>query len=166
MNSDPPHEPLSPGEIRVRLLNFPLEVYRRAQEHADGLVREFAIIAQGRANGTATDIPERLLAIVDSLSTQYAQVSSAPEAERDAALDRGQTYLDLTYQVPIAAAEASNLLGHIFDEADAYCAQGRHLLSLSTPPESRAFRRWFLGQFVEQSAGRPPTPWPPPPAVE
>ena len=50
-------------------------------------------------------------------------------------------------------ATASQHLGAIFDEADAYCRSGEHLLSLATPPDALRFRRWFLGQMVDQIAG-------------
>ncbi len=48
----------------------------------------------------------------------------------------------------------------MLDEADAYCRQGSHLLTLQTPPDQRAFRTWFLAEFLSQLAGGPPTPWP------
>ena len=146
--------------IEVWLLNFPLQVYARAQEHADGLIREFTHIAQGRTDNTATQtVPARLLAIVDLLTSQYAEVSSEPEAARDDALERGEQYLDLRYLVPQTVAAATLGLAQIFDEADEYCRAGRHLLSLATPPEALAFRRWFLGEFVRQVQGESPVPW-------
>ena len=145
--------------VEVVLLNFPLDVYQRAQEHADGLVREFALIAQDRAGGNRVDLPVRLLAIVDALSAQYADISAGTEAERDDAIDRGETFMDLRYLVPAAAAEASRALAAIFDEADDYCREGEHLLSLATPPESLAFRNWFINEFVAQIGGAAPVPW-------
>ncbi len=45
------------------------------------------------------------------------------------------------------------------DEADDYCRAGQHLLTLVTPPEALAFRRWYLGEFVRQIAGEQPRPW-------
>jgi hypothetical protein len=146
----------------VWLLNFPLDVYQRAQEHADGLLREFALIALDRDQGNAVTVPARLLAIVDELGQQYQGVGTGPEAERDAAIDSGATAIDLHYRVPSAVAEASAHLGEVFDEADAYCSEGGHLLSLKTPPEALAFRRWFLAEFIDQTAGAQPTPWVPP----
>jgi hypothetical protein len=145
--------------VDVWVLSFPLEEFHRAQEHVDGLLRELTLIAQDRASGNAVDLPGRLLAIVDELSTQYAGMGSGPEAERDAAIDRGQTFVDLHYRVPASAAAATDHLARILDEADAYCRYGDHLLSLATPPESLAFRRWFLGEFVSQISGAAPTPW-------
>lgn len=145
--------------VDVTLLDFPLDVYLRAQEHVDGLLREFTLIAQDRASGNAHSVPARLLAIVDELSAQFAGVSSGPEAERDAAIDRGEHSIDLHYHVPHAAAEASRHLLGILDEADVYCRSGDHLLSLATPPQALAFRRWFLAEFIDQLAGADPRPW-------
>lgn len=152
-------DPVELELVDVILLNFPLEVYLQAQEHADGLLREFTLIAQDRASGNAHTVPARLLAIVDELSAQFAGVSSGPEAERDAAIDRGEHSIDLHYRVPHTAADASRHLLSILDEADAYCRSGDHLLSLATPPQELAFRRWFLGEFIDQLAGVDPYPW-------
>ena len=35
--------------VEVQILNFPLAVFGRSQEHAEGLVREFELIVQERA---------------------------------------------------------------------------------------------------------------------
>jgi hypothetical protein len=48
----------------------------------------------------------------------------------------------------------------MLDEVDEFCRQGKHLLTLATPPELVAYRRWYLGEFIAQLAGRPATPWP------
>lgn len=53
----------SAGELaEVRLLRLPLQVWQRTQEHVDGLLREFALIAQDEEAKAAT--PGRLLALV------------------------------------------------------------------------------------------------------
>jgi len=39
------------------------------------------------------------------------------------------------------------------------CLAGEHLLTLTTLPGPLAFRRWFLGEFVAQTDGAPPTSW-------
>ena len=153
-------DPRPSDQLRdVWLLGFPLDVHVRAQEHADGLIREFSLIAQDRAAGNASDVPARLLSIVNELSAQYGAVSSEPGAKRDDAIERGEHSVDLHYLVPSSAALASTHLGNVLDEADEYCRAGRHLLSLATPPEALDFRRWFLGEFVNQIGGAAPTPW-------
>ena len=145
--------------VNVVLLGFPLDVYQRAQEHADGLIREFALIAQDRQGDNAVSLPARLIAIIDTLTTRYGAIGSGPESARDAAIDRGERVMDLHYRVPPSVAEASRLLGAVFDEADEYCLAGEHLLTLASPPEALAFRRWFIDEFIRQIAGASATPW-------
>ena len=150
-----------PTLVDVRLTNFPLDLWLLAQEHADGVIREFTLIAHERAGGHAVDLPRRLVAIVDELSARFGGIGDQAEAARDAAIERGERYVDLRYRVPAAVGEAARHLGDVLDEADEYCRRGQHLLSLATPPEAAAFRRWFIDEFVRQTAGAPPQPWPP-----
>ena len=78
----------------------------------------------------------------------------------EAALERGEIAIDLTYRVPPVAAGAVQALDEMLDEADEYCRRGDHLLTLAAPPESVRFRKWFLGGFTDQFGGAAPTPWP------
>ena len=66
----------------------------------------------------------------------------------------------LDYVLPVAAAQACDELLRMFDEADRYCREGEHLLTLATSDELRAFRDWYLGEIVGQLSGAPPEPWP------
>ncbi|GAB3598263.1 hypothetical protein GCM10027446_28060 [Angustibacter peucedani] len=153
----------------VRVLDFPLDVWQRAQEHGDALVRELTLIAQSRVDGESEpadddgpaqlDLPRRLVALVGELTHRYDGMATDVERQRDDALDRGEARVDLTYTVPAHVGEACRHLGQVFDDADFYCRQGEHLLTLATPPEALAFRRWFLGEFVRQLEGEPPVSW-------
>lgn len=142
----------------VRLLQFPLGLWRASQEHVDELLREFALIAHGEEDHPS--VPRRLLDLVAELSVTYAGLSTDTERERDEAIGRGEAEVDLTYRIPVAAVGAVRHLGEMLDEADAYCRQGDHLLTLQTPPDQVRFRRWFLAEFAGQLAGGPATPWP------
>ena len=145
--------------VEVRLLRLPLQVWQRTQEHVDGLLREFALIAQDDEAKAAP--PGRLLALVQELSAGFGSFSEAQVIEMQAALACGETEIDLSYQVPVAAAPAAQQLGDMLDEADEYCRRGDHLLTLATPAEELRFRRWFISEFVDQLGGAPPTPWSP-----
>ena len=46
----------------------------------------------------------------------------------------------------------------MLDEADVFCREGE-LLTLATPADEVAFRRWFLNEFVRQLRGEPPRRW-------
>lgn len=146
-----------PALVEVRLLGFPLTLWGRSQEHVDELLREFALIAEG--DGGRPSVPRRLLDLIAELTVTYAGIASSTERHRDDAIARGETVMDLTYHVPAGASDAIRHLGEMLDQADEYCHQGSHLLTLQTPPDQVAFRQWFLDEFIAQIAGEPPTPW-------
>ena len=148
----------SAGElVEVRLLRLPLAVWQRTQEHVDGLLREFALIAQDDEARAAT--PGRLLALVQELTAGFGGFSESQRIEMEEAFARGESEIDLTYRVPPAAGGAAQQLGDMLDEADDYCRRGDHLLTLATPEEELRFRRWYISEFVDQLGGAPPTPW-------
>lgn len=146
------------GSREVHLVGFPLDVHQRATEAFEGLRREFQLIAM--RSPEAEDVPDRLLRLVDALSVEYEGLSAEMDAIRDAAAARGDAEVDLVYRVPPQIAGACIALSEMIDEADDFCRQGDVLLSLASPPEAVAFRRWYLGEFVAQLAGEPPLPWP------
>lgn len=150
----------SPADLLdVHLLKVPVPLWARSQEHGDELLREFALIA---ASPTGRDgVPARLTQLVETLNQTYAGVGTEQEAQLFAAAEAGVPEVDdLVFVVPPDVAGACVALAALLDEADEYCAAGEHLLTLTTPPELVRFRRWYLDQFVDQVAGRPPVPWP------
>lgn len=144
--------------IEVRILSLPVPVLQQAREHGDGLMREFALIELGEADHHA--VPKRLLELGDELRGRFSGFTAGTEAELAAAEASGLPEVDLTYRIPPEVADACIRLGTLLDEADAYCRSGKHLLTLVTPPEALAFRRWFLDEFIRQIGGEEPTPWP------
>jgi anti-anti-sigma factor len=144
------------GLVRVVLLDLPVTVHARAAAHQDALQREFDLV---RRSGGPQDVPARLLALVDELDVRYGGLNDRPTDELAAAIAGGVAAVDLTYEVPPDAADASLRLGELLDEADAYCREGVALMTLATPLESLLYRRWLLGQFVAQIRGAAPTPW-------
>lgn len=146
----------------VHLLEVPVGLWAKAQEQTDGLLREFALAAD-LADSEALDrhLPKRLAALLEALSTKLAGFSSEQEQQLFAAAGAGQPVIeDLVYLVPGAAAEASQALGDMLDEADVFCREGNHLLTLAAEPDVVAFRWWYLRQFIDQVAGAEPVPWP------
>lgn len=138
----------------VHILGLPLGVYQRASEHSDELLREFALV-----RGEGSDhVPARLLALIEELRGRFGDFADGPRNAMQAALDRGETEIDLLYQVPPEAAAGIRQLGALLDEADDFCRSG-DLLTLATLPEGLVFRRWFLEEFDRQVAGQAPRPW-------
>jgi hypothetical protein len=146
------------GLVTVRVLGVPMPVYLRASEHGDELMREFALIAASADEGEDVGVPVRLLALVAELRAQFSGFTLRPESELAEAAARGDATIDVEYLLPPQAGPAVTHLGELLDEADDFCRAG-DLLTLATPPEAVAFRRWFLEEFVRQADGLPPIPW-------
>ena len=147
--------------VTIHVLNMPIAVQARAQEHADELTRELTLIsAQLQQEGNVRDLPALLLTLIEQLSPQYSRIHRRAGTALAAALARGDETIDLlTYRVPASAGAAAQTLGDILDQADVYCSTGRHLLTLATPEDLLTYRRWFLSQFTNQVTGAPPISW-------
>jgi hypothetical protein len=146
--------------ITVEVVGLPVAVQARAQEQSDELLRELTLIGERmRQRGDHAGLPVRLVTLVEQLSGQYSAFTVEQEKQLADAVASGAETVDLAYRVPRSAAAAAQALGDILDEADDYCRAGQHLLTLATPDELVSYRRWFLAQFTEQAAGKPPVAW-------
>ena len=149
------------GDVEVRLLNYPLDLFLRAEEHADDLLREFVLISgSSDVDPARVRTPARLVALVDELTTTYEGMSELPRVDRDAATERNELRIDLVYVFPRQALEPVRHLGRALDEADDFCREGQHLLTPETPPDLVALRHRFVGEFERQAVGQAPLPWP------
>ena len=141
----------------VRLQNMPLRVLEASREHHDGVMREFAMMALDES--AADDhAPKRLLELVDILGRRYGAASARPDAEIDAALDRGEATIDVIYHVPSHVAEAAGQLDALMAEVDEFC-RDQQLLALARPELYVRFAQWYLDEFRRQIAGEPAQPW-------
>jgi len=148
------------GDIsEVRILGFPVALQARAQEHMDDLLREFMLIAAANEQGPKAHVPRQLLDLIQEVQRDYSGATLEQDAQLLAARESGLANIDLVYRIPSSVAQAATRLGEALDEADSYCLAGEHLLTLATPSEALELRRWYLGQFVAQIGGAPPTPW-------
>ncbi len=148
----------SPDLVTIRVVGLPMAVYLRTSEHGDELMREFALVAASSRERDRAAVPVRLTALVEELRARFSGFTLGPESHLAQAAERGDATVDVDYSVPADVAQAVAELDALLDEADEFCRTG-DLLTLASPPEAVAFRRWFLGEFVRQAAGDPPTPW-------
>ena len=147
---------------QVRVLQMPVRIWSRSQEQHDALMREFALMSvPSEESERQRHVPTRLAQLIDTLTADFEGVSTEQEQQLFDAAAAGQTTIDeLIYTIPRAAVPASKALGAMLDEADEYCRQGQHLLTLAADEELVRFRRWFLDQFIDQADGKPPVAWP------
>ena len=145
--------------VTIKLVELPIDIHVKGSEHSDELMREFTYIRAQSADPEGTTVPAKLLDLVDELTGQFAGFTAGSQAELDAAVTAGAESIDLEYVVPPDVAAACIHLGELLDAADEYCREGEVLLTLATPDELVAYRRWFLEEFVRQASGESPMPW-------
>ncbi len=143
--------------VAVRLVAFPLDVQQASSAWHDELLREFALVALSRADGA--DVPRRLLELIDATRGMYAAFTHDVEASQMQLRSCGAARGDFLYRVPAGIAGACADLDCAFDAAEAFCASG-NLLTMEPPAIVSAFRRWVLGEFVQQIRdGAEPLSW-------
>jgi hypothetical protein len=148
----------TPPELgTVVLRGFPLDVFGDARRHSEALLREFAFIVDG--GGDNTELPRRLLDIVNRVRARAAGLNTGAERAIEGARDRGENSVDFELLVPVRMAAGANEFAALLDEIDEYCQSGT-LLTLATPPLTREFRRWYLNEMAAQLEGAAPTSWP------
>jgi len=143
--------------VEVRLLGLPLALFAAQLDGHRELLRELELVA--RAPGPS-DSPA-LVRLAHDLAS-YKGMGESTEEERAAAAARGESTLDITYQLPADAGPACERMMHLLREADTF-ARERALLVLPAPAPEVAVREWFLCEITRQCAGAPPTPWDGPP---
>jgi hypothetical protein len=145
------------GLHEVHLLNVPLRVLASSREHHDEVMREFAMIALDETFDSE-HTPSRFIELIDILGRRYGAAGARPDAEVDAALERGDITIDLVYHVPDHITDAAQQLDVLMAEADEFCRQ-RHMLALARPQLLVEFARWYLEEFSRQINGESPRPW-------
>lgn len=153
------HRDLSGGPlVVVRFVGAPVALMRQSRLHLEAIIREFQLIEF--ADSDVDSPPARLLELIPRMRSTYDQLGF--EGNRRfvfEALERGDDAVDFELPVPPEAGGAARLLITTMEETDAWCERGE-LLTLASPPDQRAMRRWFFGEIERQVAGGEPIPWP------
>jgi len=147
----PPRAPL-PDDTHVRVLGVPLQAHQQFQRHYRELRREVRLLAL--AHEADYPLAKSLSDLFGSLQRDLRKGLGAEEIR--AALRDGREVTDLEIAVPVQTVENIRRFIELLDLADEFCRQER-LLSLARSPEQQEFQRWFLGEFVRQHYGAPPT---------
>jgi anti-sigma regulatory factor (Ser/Thr protein kinase) len=154
---DEPEESSFVGEetITVHLRDVPVDLMQSTLAHSAELRRELRLLAVAHHDTypVATDLSAYLTTAARDFRWQFAgdDLLEAMQAGRD--------HLDLEVTAPLDAAERFGRLTELYDLADAFCRNER-LLTLARTPEQVEFQNWLFGEFVRQSTGHDPRPWP------
>ncbi|MFL6240791.1 MAG: SpoIIE family protein phosphatase [Actinomycetes bacterium] len=150
----------------VSLGDVPTELLLAAKGHVDNLIREFSLATSGAQTGVSTPIPPHLGELIEVVMTKFAGPRQAIKRQALAAAARGEERTFLTMTLPATAANAGREYLYALDELEEY-ARAARLLTLESPPQHKAFRRWYVNALIDQlsalSVGREP---PPPPSFE
>jgi hypothetical protein len=141
----------------VVLIDFPIPLMQRAREQSEALVREFALIVHGALDAD-TRVPARLLELAADSERRYSGLNPHAEDIVDAAIARGDEYVDLELSVPYSFKQETLDAVPVLLEVEEYCRNG-DLLTLVTPDDLRRFWMWYLREFVRQIDGETPISW-------
>jgi anti-sigma regulatory factor (Ser/Thr protein kinase) len=153
---DPPKPdrsaPLPGGWRVVELLDCPVELSLRQDQHLDELIRELQLVDVNGASPPVVDVMSRLL----------APQAHARHTGRRAALQARSAGLDhLTIQMPALPSVADDVIALqvAVREADQLC-RAKELLTLAADPEVSLLRDWMTETIVAQvKRHAPPVSW-------
>jgi hypothetical protein len=154
---DEPDEPSFADEetITVHLLEVPVGLMQGALAHGAELRRELRLLAV--AHHDTYPVASDLSAYFSALARDFRwQLGGDALVE---AIQAGRSKVDIDVRAPLDSADRFSRLMELYELADAFCRNER-LLTLARSPEQVEFQSWLFGEFVRQSRGEDPTPWP------
>src|SRR3954452_18846984 len=144
-----------PGWHVVRLVDCPVELSLRQDDHLDELVRDLQLSDASPGEGSAGHLSAQMREVLTKHA--HARHMGRLTARRAAAAGLVQVTVEMT--VPAEAAEDVAELHRAVTAADALARAGRLLLEPSSA-EVRALRTWMAAEFVRQIRdGQQPTPY-------
>lgn len=148
---------LPDDRVRVRIVDQPVMLYQRFLRRYYELGREPRLLslAHGRTYPVAGELADVFL----QAEQERRLTRGIDEAERE--LGSGKDRVTYELLVPRSSPATLARLREALDRADQFCRDQR-LLVLAATPEELELQRWYLGEFVRQTAGEDPMPWPGP----
>jgi anti-anti-sigma factor len=151
--------------MQLELLNFPVDRFQRALQHAAAVQRELDVLrVEGARAGRLPRRSDEIIADLDARFTGYRATMDI----LDGLIAEGTEHADVAIPVlgePEERADAIQALADLLDEMDAYCESGDQLLTVVTPPDLREFRAWLFAEVIGQLRGAAPAAWRPTDAV-
>jgi anti-anti-sigma factor len=142
----------------VRLVGFPVHLYARAAEHQAALQRELDVVRM--SDDADETVPPPAVELLDEFDTRFRGYAATMAVITDLV---GEGADEAEVVIPIVAdpeeiAGQVRRLAELLDAADDYC-RAAALMTVATPPELAALRRWLFGEVIAQLEGAAPTPW-------
>lgn len=138
-----------PTRLTIRLGDVPTDLLLAAKNHVDGLMREFTLAMSGARSGSSSPLPGRLADLLRTVTTRFAEPREAIRRLALAAAASGAPRTTLDLELSATSAEAGDAYLTALEEIESY-ARAARLLTLQSPPQHVAFRRWYVRSLVDQ----------------
>jgi hypothetical protein len=149
----PDTEPLV-DPVSVYLLRLPIPLLREFRHRYREIRRELRLLTL--CSESAYPVARSIADLFESFTRTIRVGSGREELEQAVASDAEQ--VDLVFTIERDAVSVVAQMMDILEITDSFC-EAERLLAPAATPEQTAFRRWFLGEFVAQGCGGPPTLW-------
>ena len=141
--------------VLVHLLNVPTDALQSTLTHGAELRRELRLLAVAHQDTypVASDLSTFFAALARDFQWQMGG-----EVLREAVV-AGKPRIDIDVKASAESGARFTRLIELYELADAFCRNQR-LLTLARSPEQVEFQTWMFTEFVRQTAGEEPQPWP------
>ena len=140
---------------QVRLVGVPVRLLVESVRQLSDLQREMQVMSLGHS------APVELRDLVATSQDIDRHIGHLRESGLDvaqAALTRGDEYVDVSLTVPLDAGKYLDRLATLLSRAASRLAR-RYLLTLPADREVVAYRLWWRDEVISQLSGRRPRPW-------
>jgi GAF domain-containing protein len=131
----------------VFLGDVPTDLLLSAKAHVENVIRELTLAASTSAAGNALAAPAQLAELLRDVVTNFAEVRQSIKRQALAAAARGDDRVSLRLMLPLKMATAGERYLAALDQIDEY-ARAARLLTVESPPDQRAFRRWYVQAII------------------
>lgn len=144
------------------LLDYPLRLWVRQQEHSENVMREFQLILLGQESEEVEgSAPAQLVDLASMFTSRFGPLIDNINEQREAALAEGRDRMDSVVPLVEGTPALMQQVRTVLAAVDEYCSSG-DLLTLARPQELVALFDWVLAELTVQYEGGKPTPWPGP----
>ncbi|MGH3507433.1 MAG: ATP-binding protein [Nocardioidaceae bacterium] len=151
-----PVSPEAPPEwVQIQMVDLPVDLARRHDEHLWELVRELQLVS-----ATPTSWTVEMAGLIHALVERHSASWRLSETVVDQAAAEGLDNLTLELVVPVTVVEDVQTLEAALQLTDRLCERDA-LLTLAAPSDVRRVRAWMASEIVGQIRdGVAPVPWP------